>query len=252
MRNHRAILKDAARRAGDCKMGLYVILMGVQGAGKGLQAKLIEEHYGIPQVSTGDLFRAMRTRQDELARKVQDIMASGQLVNDDTTNAIVADRLAQADAQKGVILDGYPRNQIQAAFLESHLQEKGARVNAVLLLELDLYVAFKRAFGRVSADDGTSYNYYYKAAGVDFRWTPANDGLYPPRLDASLAASGEVLKRRPDDASADAIIKRIDTFLETTEPLISYFEATGRVRKINADQSIEAVWADIKLALETN
>ena len=166
-------------------MSLYVILMGVQGAGKGLQAKLIEERYGIPQVSTGDLFRAMRARTDELARKVQDIMISGQLVDDDTTNAIVADRLAQADAQKGVILDGYPRNQIQAAFLERHLQAKGARVNAVLLLELDLYVAFKRAFGRVSADDGTSYNYYYNADGVDFCWTPADDSSYPPRLDAS-------------------------------------------------------------------
>ena len=233
-------------------MSLYVILMGVQGAGKGLQAKLIEERYGIPQVSTGDLFRAMRARKDALARKVQAIMVSGQLVDDDTTNAIVADRLAQADARKGVILDGYPRNRIQAAFLERHLQAKGARVNAVLLLELDLYVAFKRAFGRVSADDGASYNYYYNADGVDFFWTPADDSSYPPRLDASLSDGGAVLKRRPDDASADAIIKRIDTFLETTQPLISYFQAKGIVRKINADQSIEAVWAEIERALETD
>lgn len=233
-------------------MSLYVILMGVQGAGKGLQAKLIEERYGIPQVSTGDLFRAMRTRKDALARKVQDIMVSGQLVDDDTTNAIVADRLAQADAQKGVILDGYPRNHIQAAFLERHLQEKGARVNAVLLLELDLYVAFKRAFGRVSNDDGDSYNYYYNADGVDFSWTPAEDSSFPPRLDASLNDGGGVLRRRPDDASADAIIKRIDTFLETTQPLISYFEAKGSVRKINADQSIEAVWAEIERALDSD
>lgn len=233
-------------------MSLYVILMGVQGAGKGLQAKLIEDHYCIPQVSTGDLFRAMRARQDELARKVQDIMASGQLVDDDTTNAIVADRLAQADARKGVILDGYPRNQIQAAFLESHLGAKGARVNAVLLLELDLYVAFKRAFGRVSADDGASFNCYYNADGVDFRWLSSDDSAYPPRLTATLSASGENLRRRPDDASGDAIIKRIDTYLETTQPLISYFEAKGIVRKINADQSIEAVWRDIRRALETN
>ncbi|MYE27188.1 MAG: AAA family ATPase, partial [Chloroflexi bacterium] len=215
-------------------MSLYVILMGVQGAGKGLQAKLIGEHFGIPQVSTGDLFREMRARTDDLARKVQDIMVSGQLVDDDTTNAIVVDRLAQADAKTGVILDGYPRNRIQAAFLERHLREKGARVNAVLLLELDLYVAFKRAFGRVTSADGASYNYYYNADGVDFNWSPAEASEFPPRLDASLAATGEGLKRRPDDASADAIIKRIDTFLETTQPLINYFEAKGIVRKINA------------------
>jgi adenylate kinase len=225
--------------------------MGVQGAGKGLQAKLIEDHFGIPQVSTGDLFRAMRARSDDLARKVQDIMASGQLVDDDTTNAIVVDRLAQADAQNGVILDGYPRNQIQAAFLERHLQAKGAGVNAVLLLELDLYVAFKRAFGRVTADDGASYNCYYNDDGVKFSWEPAANSAFPPRLSATLVATGEALKRRPDDASADAIIKRIDTFLETTQPLINYFEAKGIVRKINADQSIGAVWTEIQRALET-
>lgn len=233
-------------------MSLYVVLMGVQGAGKGLQAKLIEARFGIPQVSTGDLFRAMRTRNDELARKVQAIMASGRLVDDDTTNAIVVDRLAQPDAKKGVIFDGYPRNQIQAAFLERHLQENGARVNAVLLLELDLYVAFKRAFGRVSSDEGKSYNYYYNNADVDFNWVASDDSAFPPRLDARLSASDENLRRRPDDASADAIIQRIDTFLETTQPLITYFEVQGKLRKINADQSIEAVWADIQRALETN
>ena len=231
-------------------MSLYVILMGVQGAGKGLQAKLIEEHFRIPQVSTGDLFRAMQTRQDALARKVQDIMASGKLVDDDTTNAIVADRLAQPDAQNGVILDGYPRNQAQAAFLESHLAEKGARVNAVLLLELDLYTAFKRAFGRVTDADGGSYNYYYNMEGVDFSWRHDESHCYPPRLEAALHGSGARLKRRPDDASADAVIQRIDTFLETTRPLIRYFEASGNVLKINADQSIDDVWTDIRQVLE--
>lgn len=231
-------------------MSLYVILMGVQGAGKGLQAKLIEDHFGIPQVSTGDLFRAMQTRQDSLALRVQEIMASGRLVDDDTTNAIVEDRLAQADAQNGVILDGYPRNQVQAAFLESHLAKKGARVNAVLLLELDLYTAFKRAFGRVTAPDGSSFNYYFNAESVDFSWVSDTAGAFPPRLEARLAGSGAPLKRRPDDASADAIIKRIDTFLATTQPLISYFEGRGNVLRINADQSIEAVWSDIKSALQ--
>ncbi len=232
-------------------MSLYVILMGVQGAGKGLQAQLIEEHFGIPQVSTGDLFRAMRTRSDDLARKVQDIMASGQLVDDDTTNAIVVDRLAQPDAQNGVILDGYPRNRVQAAFLESHLAEKGAGVNAVLLLELDLYTAFKRAFGRVSDADGGSYNYYFNADGVTFTWIADDSHCFPPRLDATLSDDGSTLKRRPDDASADAIIQRIDTFLDTTRPLISYFETRGNVLKINADQSIDAVWSDIRGALES-
>ncbi|MDQ7036427.1 MAG: nucleoside monophosphate kinase [Anaerolineae bacterium] len=149
-------------------MGLYIILMGVQGAGKGVQAGFISETYTIPHVSTGDLFRAMKTREDDLAQRVQAIMAAGKLVDDDTTNEVVADRLAQEDAQNGVILDGYPRNQQQAAFLEKYLAEKGEQVNAVLLLNLDLYTAFKRAFGRVTAPNGDSYNYYYKRDNVDF------------------------------------------------------------------------------------
>lgn len=235
---------------GDGKMSLYIVLMGIQGAGKGLQARFIEESYGIPQVSTGDLFRAMKARTDELARKVQDIMAAGQLVDDDTTNAIVADRLAQADAKNGVILDGYPRSQAQTEFLEGHLAEKNARVNAVLLLELDLYIAFKRAFGRVTDADGNSYNYYYNKADIDFQWVQDADAVFPPRLEACIASTDRLLKRRPDDASADAIVKRIDTFLETTQPLINYFEAKGRVRRINANQSIEAVRADIRNVLD--
>ncbi|MCY4145590.1 MAG: nucleoside monophosphate kinase [Chloroflexi bacterium] len=231
-------------------MSLNVILMGVQGAGKGLQAKRIEARYGIPQVSTGDLFRAMRVRSDSLARNVQNIMATGFLIDDATTNVIVADRLAQRDTRAGFILDGYPRNQAQAAFLEEHLAQQGTSLNAVLLLELDLYVAFKRAFGRVTAADGSSYNCYYKTGGVDFHWLADVNGQFPPRLEATQADSDAPLRRRPDDASADAIIHRIDTYVETTQPLIDYFAAKDLLRKINADQSIEAVWADIERALD--
>ncbi|PJF20695.1 MAG: hypothetical protein CUN56_14870 [Phototrophicales bacterium] len=228
-------------------MSLYIILMGVQGAGKGVQAKFIEETYNIPQVSTGDLFRAMKTRTDDLARKVQDIMAAGQLVDDDTTNAIVVDRLSQDDAQNGVILDGYPRNQVQAEFLEQHLAKQGAKVNAVLLLDLDYYTAFKRAFGRVTdKETGKSYNYYYQTDGVDFDWNYHPDGAYPPQLVAKLSDSGKLLTRRPDDADAAAVVKRIDTYIASTQPLIDYFNSKGLVKKVNANQSIEAVTADIK------
>lgn len=228
-------------------MSLYIILMGVQGAGKGVQAKFIEETYNIPQVSTGDLFRAMKTRTDDLARKVQQIMASGQLVDDDTTNAIVVDRLSQEDAQNGVILDGYPRNQAQAEFLEQHLAKKGAKINAVLLLDLDYYTAFKRAFGRVTdKESGKSYNYYYKTDDVNFDWNYHPDGNYPPQLVATLEDTGKALNRRPDDADAAAVVKRIDTFIETTQPLIDYFDSKGIVKTVDANQSIEAVTADIK------
>ena len=86
---------------------------------------------------------------------------------------------------------------------------------------------------------------------MDFRWQHDDADRFPPRLEAALSVDGSELKRRPDDASADAIIQRIDTFLETTQPLIRYFESSGNVRKINADQGIDAVWGDIRRALES-
>jgi adenylate kinase len=233
-------------------MGLYIILMGVQGAGKGEQAKFISQQYGgIPQVSTGDLFRAMKTRTDDLAQRVQRILAEGKLVDDDTTNEIVRERLEQPDAQNGVILDGYPRTAAQAEWLENYLHGKGETINAVLLLELDLYTAFKRAFGRITSKaTGKSYNIYFNQENMEWKFEDHAEGQYPPRLVGSLPDTGEALIRRGDDASAHAIIKRIDTYVETTTPLVDYFDQKGLVSRINADQPIEVVSQDIKAAID--
>lgn len=231
-------------------MSLYIILMGVQGAGKGVQAQFIRDQYHIPHVSTGDLLRAMRHRDDPLARRVQEIMKAGSLVDDETTNEVLRDRLEQPDAQNGAILDGYPRNDSQAAWLENYLAARNAKINAVLLLELDLYVAFKRAFGRVTANNGESYNIYYHNNGIDWQFIDHPEKLFPPRLEAVNRKTGETLIRRPDDASPGAIIKRIDLYLETTKPLIAYFQNKGLVQSIDAEQSIEAVSAKIKTVIE--
>ncbi len=231
-------------------MGLFVILMGVQGSGKGEQARFMQETYGIPQVSTGDLFRALKTRQDEFARGVQATMAEGKLIDDDTTNEIVRQRLAEPDAQQGAIFDGFPRTPAQAAWLDAYLASKGERINAVLLLDIDLFTAFKRAFGRVTTKDGQSFNLYSKNDGVEFAWVEDPDGKHPPHLVGILAETGEELKRRPDDAHAHAIIKRIDTYIETTAPLIAYYEPKGVVQHVSADQPINAVSADIRRVLD--
>lgn len=230
-------------------MGLYVILTGVQGAGKGVQAKYISDNFGIPHVSTGDLFRAMKTRDDELARRVQDIMNAGKLVDDQTTNEVAADRLSMPDAQGGVILDGYPRNQAQADFLADFLAKRGEKINAVLQLELDLYVAFKRAFGRVSSKADQSFNIFYLNEGVTVRSEDDPSGKFPPRIVATLDATGEELKRRADDANALAVIKRIDTYMDTTLPLIEYYKARNVLFTIDAKQDIETVSAAIKQIL---
>ncbi len=232
-------------------MGLYVILMGVQGAGKGEQAKFISQTYQIPHVSTGDLFRAMRTRTDELAQRIQAITSAGNLVDDDTTNEVVKERLSQPDAQNGVILDGYPRTPAQAAWFENYLAGKGEKLSAVILLELDHYTAFKRAYGRVSSADGqTTYNVYTMPNQVDVKFNQDDRKAHPPQMVAVLRETGETLTQRADDANGHAIIKRIDLYLETTQPLIEYFNQQGVVRTVQASQSIAEVSAEIKKILD--
>jgi adenylate kinase len=231
-------------------MGLYIILMGVQGAGKGEQAKFIQQTYGIPQVSTGDLFRAMRTRTDALAQRIQHLMSEGLLIDDDTTNEVLVDRLAQPDVAQGAIFDGYPRNAAQADFLADYLAKKGEKISTVLLLDLDLYTAFKRAFGRMKAASGDTYNYYYRNDGVTFDFEKHPEGKFPPRMTGKIVATGETLERRPDDADAVAVIKRIDLYMADTQPLIDYYTKNGLLKRIHADQPIDAVSTEMKKLID--
>lgn len=223
-------------------MGLYVILMGVQGAGKGEQARFISDRYHIPHVSTGDLFRAMHARTDALAIQIQAILDAGKLVDDETTNTMVAERLQQPDAANGVILDGFPRTPAQADWLQTYLAAREEHINAVILFELDLYVAFKRAFGRVSEHETSkSYNYFYNGDGIAWSFEDAPQSQFPPRLLGMKSSTGEILKRRADDANGFAILKRIDTYMEQTRPLIEYYRARALLHMVEAEQSIEAV-----------
>lgn len=233
-------------------MGLYVIIMGVQGAGKGTQAAYIQAQYGIPQVSTGDLFRAMKTREDDLARRVQDIMNAGLLVPDDVTNEVLQDRLEQADAAGGVILDGYPRNIAQAEWLAQYLTGRGETLSAVILLELDAFIAFKRAFGRVqSPSSGQMFNIYGDPDGrLTWQAVAHPTGDYPPRIEATDTQTGETLARRSDDADAASVVKRIDTFYAATQPLVDYYRERGLLVSIDADQPIQTVSAAIKSELD--
>jgi adenylate kinase len=230
-------------------MAINLILMGVQGSGKGTQAAVIGEKYNLLHVSTGDLFRALKNRDDDFARKIQGVLASGQLVSDQETNEVLQDHLEKTDLKNGILLDGYPRNPAQAEWLENYLASKGQSLTAVILLELDAYTAFKRAFGRVSGKQ-SSYNIYSNADDIEFEFIKHEDQSFPPRLNAKLKSSGEVLTRRPDDASADAVIKRIDIFLNETAPLVDYYEKKGLLSRINAEQSIEAVTEEITKVIE--
>ena len=233
-------------------MGLYLIMMGVQGAGKGLQASILQDAYGTPQVSTGDLFRGLAGRTDDFALQVKAIMEAGDLVPDDVTCQMVAERLVQPDAANGVILDGFPRNQYQADWLNAHLTEQGESVTAVLMLELDLYTAFRRAFGRITdKETGESHNVFFKADEIEsWAFVKHPEEKFPPRLDVTLK-NGHPVKRRSDDADAFAIVNRIDTYMTNTMPLVEYYDEQGLVIKVDANQGIEAVTADLKAAIDT-
>jgi len=230
-------------------MGLFLVIMGVQGAGKGTQATFIAEEYHIPHISTGELFRAMKTRSDELAQRVQAILRAGLLVPDDITNAVLLDRLQQPDAGAGAILDGYPRNIAQAEWLGDHLAQQGEKLAAVLSLDLDPYTAFKRAFGRVSAASGEQYNIYTNNEGLEWRMVDHPQKEYPARLEVKLQRTGELLQRRSDD-EAVPVIKRIDTYLQETAPLLDYYRGKGLLVQIPADQLIAAVSRDLKRVID--
>lgn len=138
-------------------MTARLLIIGAPGAGKGTQATLLADRYGVPAISTGDIFRANISAQTDLGKQVQAIIERGELVNDELTNAIVFDRLSQPDALQGFLLDGYPRTVEQVAALDAHLAAGGHALDAVVLLEADTDVVverlLKRAIEQGRADD---------------------------------------------------------------------------------------------------
>ena len=212
-----------------------VILLGPPGAGKGTQAKKIVEHYGVPQISTGDLLRDNVRRATELGRKAKVIMERGDLVPDELMYDIVADRLRQADCRPGFILDGFPRTVAQAEWLDGHLRTQFFEKQPafcrpiVVQLEVDYNQLLLRLAGRRSCPTcGTPYNVHFQ----------------PPRQDELCDRDGSKLVSRADDRE-EVVRERLVAYERQTKPLVDYYRAKGMLVPVDADRAVDQVATQI-------
>lgn len=214
---------------------MRIVLLGAPGSGKGTQSQLLVEAYGIPQISTGDLLREAVSKATELGRKAKAAMDAGKLVDDATVLGMIRERLAQPDAQKGFILDGFPRNIAQAEALEVLLKELGRPLQAVVLLNLDLAILFKRLTGRrICEGCGRVFNIY----------------TFPPGTAPHCDKCGDKARliQRPDDKE-EVIGKRLEVFEAQTKPLIKHYEQRGLLRVVDADAEVRTVFKSIQSAV---
>lgn len=214
---------------------MFLIMMGVQGAGKGTQAAVVKDKLNIPHITSGGLFRAMKGQDTPLAKQVQDIMARGELVPDDVTIQIVKERLSQPDAQQGFILDGFPRTRPQAEALDALLAELGQSLSAVVFLHISDEEAVERISGRRQCRIDEKHIYHVK---------------YNPPQQAGVCDidGGELFQR--DDDQPEAVLKRIAAFHENTRPLLDYYREQGVLVEVSAEKPIDEVGEAVLAALE--
>lgn len=203
---------------------MKLILLGPPGAGKGTQAKMLTEHFSIPQISTGDILRAAVKQGTELGRKAKEYMDAGQLVPDEVVIGIVVERLGEADCADGYILDGFPRTVAQAEALAKALQQMRQQLDKVVSLHVDTEALIKRLTGRRTCGDcGRGYHV-----------------AYDPPPEEGRCACGGTLFQREDDQEA-TIRKRLNVYAEQTAPLIDFYRSTGLLVEIDGMQPIAAV-----------
>jgi len=205
------------------------VLMGPPGSGKGTQAELLEEKLEIPHISTGDMFRKAIKEGSELGQKVKEYLDKGELVPDELTIALVKERLAAPDAEKGFLLDGFPRTVKQAEALDELLSEMGRKLNLVLNLEVAEEKLLARLTGRrVCRNCGATYHLLFN----------------PPAQDQKCDVCGSELYQREDDKE-ETVRKRLEVYHASTEPLIGYYKNKGLLKGIDGNKEINEVLEDI-------
>ena len=212
----------------------FVVLMGGPGAGKGTQAKLLQEALGLPQISTGDLFRENLRNNTELGKLARTYIDKGELVPDDVTIAIVKERLSREDCTEGALLDGFPRTISQADALEKLLADMGERVHIVPYIHVTPEVLLTRLSGRWTCKIcGRVYHVLFN----------------PPQIEGICDLDGGELYQRDDDTE-ETQKRRIEVYLEQTAPLLAYYRDKGLLVEINGEQTIERVQQDLIQAIQ--
>ncbi|TCS65840.1 adenylate kinase [Primorskyibacter sedentarius] len=207
-----------------------LILLGPPGAGKGTQARILEEKFGLVQLSTGDLLRAAVSAGTEAGKRAKAVMEAGDLVSDEIVIAILRDRLAEPDCAKGVILDGFPRTTVQAEALDTLLAESGQQINAAISLEVDDAEMVTRISGRFTCGTcGEGYHDTFKA---------------PEKAGVCDKCGGTEMKRRADD-NAETVASRLEAYHAQTAPLITYYGDKGALQRIPAMGAIDEISAEL-------
>ncbi len=205
---------------------LNLVVLGKQGAGKGTQSTLMCQRYGLAHVSTGDILRTAIANQTALGQQVKSILDAGELVSDDLVNALVKDRLGDPDAQRGAVLDGFPRNTTQAEALEGIVGANGIKLCIYIELANEIVIA-RLSSRRVCQECGTVYTADDESA-----------------VSGVCAKCGGAVVQRSDD-TPEAIATRLETFERETRPLLAFYDERGLLVTVSGDQAVDAVAGDI-------
>lgn len=209
---------------------MNIVLLGAPGAGKGTQAKMLTEKYGIPQISTGDILRAAVANGTQLGLEAKKYMDSGELVPDTVVIGLVKDRLAEPDTTTGFILDGFPRTVAQAEALDAELAGMGKAIEAAVAVDVDSEVIVTRLTSRRTC----------KECGAITSTSALVGGKCP-------ACGGEVYQR--DDDNETTVRNRLQVYATSTAPLVDYYRSKGVLHEIDGDRAVDVVFADVETAL---
>ena len=214
---------------------MNLILMGLPGAGKGTQAEKIIAEYQIPQISTGDMFRAAIANQTALGLKAKEYMDRGDLVPDEVTNGIVKERLAQDDTKNGFLLDGFPRTLDQAKALDEMLADLGKKIDAVIDINGPEEVLVERLTGR----------YMCRSCGASFHKV-----FKPTKVEGTCDRCGSHEFYQRDDDKPETVKNRLAVNIKNSEPILAYYKEQGLLKSIDGNRDIDAVFKDVQAIID--